>query len=1157
MLHFDKLTLTGFKSFVDQTELSIAPGLTGIVGPNGCGKSNLVEALRWVMGETSAKRMRGGAMDDVIFGGAADRPARNLAEVKLDIDNAAEEAPAIFNSFERLEITRKIERDKGSTYRVNGKENRARDVQLLFADAGSGAQSNSLVGQGRISAIIAAKPTDRRVLLEEAAGIAGLYSRRHEAELRLRAAETNLTRLDDVNEALEKQLRSLNRQARQAERYRELSAALRRQEALLFHVEWVLRLKDQEDARARLLAVERLLGERTAEASLSARMTTEHADALKQAREEDARAAAALQRLTIERDNLRAEQGRKTAALKQARQQLEEVTRDRSREQRLTEEAGAADERLTAESEDLSQQQSSSEDARTSAADDAEKTEAISVAADEKLDQLTRENAEILAERQADERNHRQLADRIRSLSGRLSQVDKESGSFRNQLDLFLEDPLPDLEEMQGQLEQLRESLENQATGVETARGQERDAAEALEKVAAQVNALTAERKGVESALDGVAGSGGNSAPPVLNQVMAEPGFEAALGAALGDDLNAPLLDAGSERGWRQLIVSAAQPLPAGSTSLASVVKAPAELESRLAQIIIADDLTAAEALLPQLATGQRIVTRNGDLWRWDGYFVAASHDAEAARTASRMRQRNRLEHILSELAKLTPARDSAAAARDDARDARLAAEVAERDARNSLKQLERDLNDLRRKAAARANEEAGLQGRIDSLASSRRDIAEQLETAEASLEDMSAKLDHDPDAEQARTDALEAAREDARIARDAFSSARAAQQRLTVEAENRERRLRDIAAERLDWQQRRVDASSRWAELEQRFTAISARVEDLAEAPDSLRDALNQLSARLEESEKTRKAAADRLAAAEAKNIDSAKAERDAERQLAQAREDRVRCEAAVEQADMRLRDLIGQVREQLAIGPQKLLELSEFDPEAELPERAAAEREKERLTRERDMLGAVNLRAEQETEELRSELSRYQTEREDVQAAVTTLRDGINELNAEGREKLAKAFQEIKGHFERLFTQLFGGGEARLELTDSEDPLEAGLQVFASPPGKKLQLLSLLSGGEQALTATALLFAAFLVKPAPVCVLDEVDAPLDDENCIRFCTLIRALADECRTRFLIITHNPHTMARVDRLYGVTMAERGISQLMSVNLADAEKMVA
>lgn len=1148
-MKFSRLRLLGFKSFVEPGEFVIERGLTGIVGPNGCGKSNLVEALRWVMGESSYKNMRASGMDDVIFSGSGTRPARNTAEVTLFLDNSDRSAPAAFNDADELQVSRRIEREAGSLYRINGKEARAKDVQLLFADQSTGARSPSMVGQGRIGELIQAKPQARRALLEEAAGISGLHTRRHEAELRLKAAEQNLERLEDVVGELESQIESLKRQARQASRFKNLSADIRKAEATLLHLRWTLAKTQEGEARSALAVATALVGDRASAQMVAAREQGIGAHRLPDLRDAEAAAAAAFQRLSIAKAQIEEEAGRIRARQAELDRRLQQLDGDIAREERMVRDNADILERLRTEEAELNSENAGAAERETTTRAAFEQAAATLAASEAKLAALTAERAEAAASRNQIERTLRDTAERRDRFARQLADVDRELSDIISRVAglpdpaekrLLVEDAMALLEETEAAAIAAEQAVAEARAAESAARPPVQDAKAELARIETEARTLT---KILNAA-------SGDLFPSVLEQISVERGYETALGAALGEDLDVPL-DRSAPVHWGE---SEIQPgdaaLPDGIRSLASVVRAPAQLARRLAQIGIveAGDIRRLRALL---APGQRLVSREGALWRWDGF--TASADAPTA-AAQRLAQKNRLAELDAEAVQATLVLREAEAALAQAEQALARSSDAERNARQAGRDAQHRL-DAARNVLAEAEKAGGeLSSRRAALDEARARVVDSHEETAAAFVEAEMLLQGAPDLGDLQ---LQLEQSSANVARDraALADARAVHEGLRREAEARMRRLEAIGAERRNWLERAENASTQIASLGERKAEAEAERERLADAPDEIDAKRRALLSQLAEAESLRQAAGDRLQEAENRQSELDKAATAAIQSLAEARESRVRAEERLTAADERRLEVEARIQETLNTPPHLVIRHTGLVADSPMPEMAEVERQLDRLKIERERLGAVNLRAEEEQKELSDRLETIVSEREDIIEAIRKLRQAIQSLNREGRERLLAAFDVVNSHFQRLFSHLFGGGTAELQLIESDDPLEAGLEILARPPGKKPQTMTLLSGGEQALTAMSLIFAVFLTNPAPICVLDEVDAPLDDHNVERFCNLMDEMAATTDTRFVIITHNPITMARMNRLFGVTMAEQGVSQLVSVDLQAAEAM--
>ncbi|WP_313004626.1 chromosome segregation protein SMC [Brevundimonas sp.] len=1145
-MQFQRLKLVGFKSFVDAAEVQIESGLTGVVGPNGCGKSNVLESLRWVMGANSAKAMRGQGMDDVIFAGAAGRPPRSHAEVVLTIDNAQKRAPQPFTDSPVLEVSRRIDRGQGSTYRINGKEVRARDVQLLFADASTGANSPALVRQGQISELIAAKPQNRRRILEEAGGVAGLHTRRHEAELRLKAAETNLDRLDDIGRELETALNRLKREARQAEKYKKISAEIRALQAALLYVRWNDAKTAAEVAAQELRNADRAVAEAGAAAGKAEADALKAQEAMKPAREEDAVAGALLHRATLERDRLDMAEQAARAEVDRLKAEAARIAADVEREERMAADAKRELDRLDHELTKLKAEIAAAPERGPElekallTAEDARK------AADAEVERLAGTLAAVEARANAESARKRDAEARLARVVGQHDQAKREREALGPIETPELAQARTALEAAQAELVAAREAVE----AAEAARGDlarvEAEARTAARAAEDRLGRLQTEARGLAQLLV----TGKRDHPPALDKVSAAKGYEAALAAALGDDLDAAL-DARAAAHWAG--ADAPSPVwPEGVTPLAAHVTAPAELAARLALCGVAPKERIA-TLAKALPTGARLVTVEGDLYRWDGFVSRA----EAPRPAAvRLAQRTRLAELEAEIdigkpaleaaqTALKTATDAFRAAEETVKTARLkpfAADKAVTAARDRVESLMRD--QTRREARAQALDETVA--RLDGEVAEAKTALEAAQAVEAPSETIAGLRDE-----------LAAARVSADAARQTAQTARSTRDEEARDRAGREQRLGSLSRAHDGWAGRSKESAARVTALGKDADKIAALLKQAEIAPQGFAEQRGTLMDALIAAETRKNASAEALSLAESTAGESDRASRAAEAAAGAAREARAGLAARAEAASERLAEAEANVRETAQMSPDELGQKLIDDAIARPPDTAGAESLLTGLEREREALGAVNLRAEEEAAEYDERLGAMKSERIDLTQAIAKLRDGIDELNAEGRERLVAAFDVINANFKALFEALFGGGQAELKLVESDDPLEAGLEIYACPPGKRLSVMSLMSGGEQALTAAALIFGVFLANPAPVCVLDEVDAPLDDANVDRFCRMLHEMRSRTDTRFIVITHNPVTMSRMDRLYGVTMPERGMSQLVSVNLNQAEQIVA
>jgi chromosome segregation protein len=1135
-LQVSRLKLIGFKSFVEPAELRIERGLTGIVGPNGCGKSNLLEAIRWVMGEASPKSLRGGAMDDVIFAGTATRPAREFAEVSL----LAEGVEALGGD---AEVVRRIDRGAGSGYRINGNDVRAKDVSLLFADAATGAHSPALVSQGRISAIIAARPAERRAMLEEAAGISGLHVRRKDAEQKLRATEANLTRIDELITDMDARMANLRRQARSAERYRTLSHDIRVAEARLIFVRWQTAAVAADAAKADAAKADAEVAAAAEQQRAVAAHQQESAIALAAARRESLVTRDAVVEANHQLAALRAERDGLSRRIKEILAQTERLAADREREGQLGKDAAEALATLGEEVKALDASLARVVDVKPALI--AKLAQAEAQVRDREVDL-----AKAMAEQAREQAETRVAEAAFQVAQKRLDRATQDLDGYRAQLKALGDDiaALAARNEAAAQAKAAQKRSEELRRDIEVAEAERTTAAAERETVEADVGGLAADLAALEGeavalrkTLD--SGAGRNRA---LDQVSAERGYERALGAALGDDLEAAI-GADGRRGWRGAVSKADDPLlPPDSCALIAHVTAPSQLGRRLSQIAVVEKDEGQV-----LAVGQRLVTREGYMRRWDGLVETEA----GAAAADRMIRVNRLMDVQQ---LILPARDKLSKARATLERLRTQTEQS----RQRSESARAELRDIEAKLRTAQRSEDQANATLERVGLRRTELAERISYAQT--ERQAAEKEHQA-AKQKRTEVPDGSATTRLVASlvSAAESARRAVADLRAQIATHERevdgqrsQLSAAKASMKSWHTRAGDAAKRIEEMTKRARATEAEARLLAGAPAKLdgeiADALAVVEVAMAAAESAR--AAESAAQTVLEQLDKALA--GFNETIAAAREIRAGARAKAENEELRRIEMGRVSGERFECPPPLLPEKLGFDG-GTVRDVATESGDLERLSHERERLGPVNLIAEQELAEIDANRATTKTERDELEQAVHRLRGSIGSLNREGRARLMAAFTAVDDHFQRLFARLFNGGAAHLEMIDSDDPLEAGLEIFAQPPGKKLTSLSLLSGGEQALTAVALIFGLFLTNPAPICVLDEVDAPLDDANIERFCDLLDAMTRETATRYLIVTHNAVTMSRMHRLFGVTMVEQGVSRLVSVDLTQAERMVA
>ncbi|MGB3626077.1 MAG: chromosome segregation protein SMC [Henriciella sp.] len=1151
-MHITELRIAGFKSFVDPQDIPVLPGLTGIVGPNGCGKSNLLEALRWAMGASSAKAMRGGEMDDLIFSGSQQRPARELAEVTLVLDNSARTAPPEFNASDTLEIMRRLKRGAGSTYKLNGRTVRGKDIQLIFADASTGANSPSLVRQGQISELIGSKPQNRRRILEEAAGISGLNTRRHEAELKLRGAETNLERLSEVSAEVERQLESLKRQARKARKYKELSEKISALEAFLAHLKWEAAKQAKADAEAELGRCRGAVEQHSRDAAVSETKRIEAGEGLQPLREAEAIASGKLGQARI--DLARLETERKNAAdllarhESEARRLMDDIEREQHQKEEAEQALDEAKDNLAALPTDDPQANAELE---TKAKADLEAARTALNDAQAAADDVAAKLASMRAERQAAEASAE--AQRRRKAS-----LDADAARLRAQLA-----DMPDTAALQARLTEAQQAEEAAEIAVHDAERAVDAAEQALNDVREAETSAQAPKdeadqtvRTLESEIAGLhrllKQASGPKAPPVIDRVRTTDGYEKAVAAALGDDLQASTEKSSSLYwGGRDIKTDA---LPSGAEPLSNFVEAPGELAARLSQCGVVSQADG-ERLAADLKPGQRLVSIDGHLWRWDGFTRTPEAPVSAA---ERLAQQARLEAAQSETGPAREALSAAAARLSSARAERINAEDDLKDARRQVSPKAAELNRARAATAEakQAFERADVKRESASEALAR--VESDLRGVEEALSLVSIGGD---ESEVERLETIAAgAREALTKAREHETECRG---RLTDITRNREQAIARREGFQKDverWTTRLANSENRLEGLLKRRSEAAREAEGARTKPEEMQGQIDALADRVATLEAERQRVADQLAERETAVRETEQKARETANAAMEARESLAGAKVRIENAESRLTETVESARAQFQRLPEGLMMLAKAgldEEELEVLEPSEADRQLDFLRRDRDQLGGVNMEAEAEAEELAERLGTQATEKNDLIAAIARLREGVTALNDEGRARLLEAFDRVNEHFKALFTTLFRGGEAELRLVDDEDPLNAGLEIMAQPPGKRLGTLSLMSGGEQALTATALIFAVFLSRPSPICVLDEVDAPLDDANVDRYCRLLDEMRRRTNTRFIVITHNPVTMSRMDRLFGVTMREKGVSKLVSVDLDAAEELVA
>jgi len=1139
-MKFQSVRISGFKSFLEPTEIQMNMGLTGVVGPNGCGKSNIVEAIKWIMGENSARQMRGDGMDDVIFSGTNERPSRNFAEVSIKLDNSEKKAPAIFNHYDEIEITRKIEREKGSVYRVNGKQVRARDIQLIFADNGTGARSSGIVGQGRIAQIIDSNPEDRRVILEEAANIKGLHSRRHEAELKLKGASDNLDRLSDIEQTYKEQLIELEKQGRKAARYRSVGERIRKAEATLFFNLMNNAKKEANDLDIQLKNANENVSQGQIKVAEHIKSQLHLANKIPDLKKDEAEKAATLQTLNITKIKLDEEKSSAQNALQNIINQINLINNDIARESEIKEDAKKSLSTLLTEEKNLKEDSENFSTKITKATDLVKKLRSISDAADDKLSTITSEIYSIKSDKSDLEKRINNLKQKIEVTQNQLANFNIEDDKNRFKLD---KEKIINLKKLIQENNQLNDGYKvelEKLEKLETRLIEEKNTAVfEFNKVNLEFDSL--------STLLGRDTLNSNTLEKTIGNIN---NLEEAIGSVLGETLLAPILsdDQSTENTtyWRDdfKTISPAS-LPESVIPIVTKITKSSILDTALKGVGIVNNKEIAFKLQKKLTFGQALTTPSGGLWRWDGFVQPQGVQNSYS---ERLQQIARLRLLQNKLPSLEENQSLSEKRLDECF--------------NNIKKYKDDLSNLQVKLSSLISESNQLElqnTKVESkLLSSEALIKELKNTERMSLEELSElekEFNNSLNLPSLLAEELKV-RNNADQSRNELTDAMAAEQQIKSEESFQSRNLIQLGHQKENWKVREEEAKTRLISLEERLKTSQGEKNRLSTLPESFEKKEAELNIKIEEAISNRNIAADQLVKNETSLNDADKQVREAEKVVSTLREEMIKIEALLNLSKAKIQNIEERVFEKLKI---KSTELNKFinTKEEDQPIKSIEILEKtlQRLLNERETLGAVNLRAEDEMNEMLNKIEVMSKERVDLEEAIAKLRSGIFELNKEGRQRLKESFEEVNENFKQLFQKLFGGGNAELRLVGNEDPLQAGLEVLASPPGKKMQLLSLLSGGEQALTAISLIFSVFLCNPAPICILDEVDAPLDDTNVGRFCDLLNQIVDETNTYFMVITHHRLTMAKMDRLFGVTMEQKGISKLVSVDLEQASRI--
>ena len=1139
-MKFKSIRISGFKSFLESTEIPIDNGLTGIVGPNGCGKSNIVEAMKWVMGENSARQMRGDGMDDIIFSGTNERPARNFAEVSIKLDNTEKKAPSNFNHFDEIEISRKIEREKGSVYRVNGKQVRSRDIQLIFADNGTGARSSGIVSQGRISQIIDSSPENRRVILEEAANIKGLHSRRHEAELKLNGATDNLSRLLDIEQTYNEQLVELEKQARKAARYRSVGERLRKAESTLF-----IKLLHSSETELKNFKKEfEIATDDVNKAQLDVSKSTKSKlaafDKIPELKKIEAEKAAFLQSLNINKIRLEEEKSSANKTLDNISNQISQIEIDIEREEEIKEDSKKTLLNLVDEEKKLIIESKAFEGKIDQAISLVKELKKKSDEADQDLSSINSKIYSINSNNENIEKRITDLKEKIKKSEFQIPQFNilEEQKSFKENKVKIIEG--------KKLLEEKNKLLLTKKNEYEAIKNILNDLNKAKTEADYKVNITKAELNSLSSLL----GHDTSNKETLENSIDSFASLEKSIGSILGETLLAPVLSnldtPKNTPFWRKNLRGVIETkLPDGVKPIIKNIKNNSILDLALLGVGVVDNEEIAFKLQNKLSFGQALTTVEGGLWRWDGFVQPPEVQNSYSERLQKIAKLRSLEKKFPDL------------------------ENKQKNIQNNINKNETYINVIEKNILELENEIYDLieeknnlnllNTKIESKISSSTILIKEhqniIDLSNKELNSLNKELINSSNLPLLLTEELKI-RNIADQCRNSLTDAMAAEQQVRNHESFQSRNLLQIKNQKTNWEKREDEAIARLLTLQNRQKNLSEEKQKLMNLPDNFKKREDELNLEINKALLVRNKAADNLVEAETNLNELEKLEKLSEQKLSLLREEMIKIEAKLNLSKAQVKNIEDRVWEKLRIKNDQLYEIANLDKNDEIDISIdALEKTVQRLINERDSIGAVNLRAEEEMNEMRDKIKTMSDERIDLEQAIDKLKTGIFELNKEGRQRLKESFEEVNKNFKNLFQKLFGGGSAELKLVGNEDPLLAGLEVLASPPGKKMQLLSLLSGGEQALTAISLIFSVFLCNPAPICILDEVDAPLDDSNVGRFCNLLEKIVEETDTYFMVVTHHRLTMAKMDRLFGVTMEQKGISRLVAVNLEQANRI--
>jgi len=1154
-MKFTRLKITGFKSFVDTIALDIKPGLTGLVGPNGCGKSNIVEAMKWNMGEAGPSRLRAGEMNDVIFSGTKGRPSRNSAEVILTIENNNEKLLQTYTNSDEIEVSRKIEKDEGSTYRINNKEVRQRDVQILYADIAIGSRSNAIVDQGQVGKIINSKAQERRQILEEAAGISGIHARKHETELKLKSTEVNLEKLEEIITNDRMRLKELSRQSNQAKRYKIISENIRELDAIILYQRWNKNLINIERLKKELETFTENVNEVTRKISSKSLQQEKIENDLSPLREEAQKYANLLNKFKVEYDLLIKEE--ESLSLEQATQKENikylkmEILNEENLHKELDNQFKELDNVISKISSNntninLSQLNENLENAKKEEAYNSEVlTEAERVLSYNisQRDNLNNDISKLKLQNIDAVNNLKNTREELNNLNNISKENDKK--------DIFYKDInilKKKLQEEDINEELIIKKIDLVKVEIKKFNEQTNEKKIILQGKLRNIDQYNASKDILTKLFES------DEKNIVINYLKFPKGFEKAIEASLGHGLKAALEKSSIE--WRNIEQNTLNKLPEGIISLSEHAKGVPEVFNILKLTGLVENTVQGDLLQHKLMPGQQLVTKNGGLWRWDGY----THNEDAKTPANQILQNK--TNLIDLNSKIKTSLLEADKCESIILNLHSTIEVAEKNIREyntKLLNIHNNKIEIRNTIEQKQN---ALSIYIENHNENRTKLAI-LQSSKSKYKQLLETLSNDMDNYQNKEKSLisiEILKKNINQItiknnekKIELSNQISIYQKELSTIENKENQLTQLKNEQFRLSAQLTNIINRINNLKNNQSKAELNLKNLDFKPIKIEDSKIKILKEIDNLEENLTKTSNLLSESENTNKNIINDLRSYNEELIQYRENRARQEGLLQQSHERQNDDKEIIYEKLNISPDKFNEIIDISKEFLDIEQSNLALEKLIIQRER--IGPVNLVAEEDSEKLRIKLEEIEKEKEDLINAISKLRTSIRTINKEARSKLLEAFEEVNKYFKELFINLFGGGEAYLKLEGSDDPLESGLELMASPPGKKLQQMSLLSGGEQALTAMALIFSVFLTKPSPICVLDEVDAPLDESNVDRFLDLIDSISKKSGTRFLVVTHHRLTMARMDRLYGITMQEPGVSQLVSVSLKEAEKI--